>query len=228
MSESFQATGQFVFSLAHAPVCGGFSDERERGEAELAAILSVLERLRAHDEATYRHARSVGLWCHKLALEVGATAEEAEFIERAGALHDVGKMRTPLAILNKAGPLTPDEWQFMRDHARQGAEICTETAPLERFAPAVRAHHERIDGEGYPSRLAGADIPVEAQIIAVADSFHAMISMRGYAPAKTPRAAFAELERGCGTQFSAPIVAAFFRLVGYRGAAAAEQGVRSA
>jgi putative nucleotidyltransferase with HDIG domain len=205
------------------------SSGRERGEAELGAILRLLERLRAHDEATYRHARSVGLWCHKLSLEVGATATEAEYIERAGALHDVGKLQTPLAILNKPGPLTQDEWHSMRDHARQGAEICEQTPLLARFAPAVRAHHERVDGEGYPYRLAGADIPVEAQIIAVADSFHAMISMRGYAPAKTPREAFAELERGSGTQFSAPIVGAFFRLVGYRGAAeAAERGARSA
>jgi len=221
MSESFEATGQFVFSLAHASDRGVFSDDRERGEAELTAILRVLEQLRAHDEATYRHARSVGLWCHKLSLELGATADEAEFIERAGALHDVGKLLTPLAILNKPGPLTQDEWDFMRDHVRQGAELCEQTPLLARFAPAVGAHHERIDGAGYPSRLAGDDIPLEAQIIAVADSFHAMISTRGYASAKTPRAAFAELERGCGTQFSAPVVAAFFRLVGYHGTTAA-------
>ena len=199
----------------------------ERAAAELRSILSLLERLRRHDETTYRHARSVGLWCRKLSLELGASSREADFVERCGALHDIGKILTPLAVLNKPGPLGPEEWSVMKAHAANGADICAETPGLDRYALVVRAHHERVDGTGYPDRLRAADIPIEALIVSVADSFHAMISQRGYAVTKSPRDAFGELERGRGTQFDGTVVAGFFRLVGYRGAAAAAAANRT-
>ncbi len=226
MAESSHKRDGVRFPLALLTDYAGFRDADEYGEAELRVIQEILERLRLHDDVTYRHARSVGLWCRKLSLELGATASEADFIERCGALHDVGKMKTPLSILSKPGPLTTGEWETMRAHAAEGADMCAEHPMLARFATVVRTHHERIDGRGYPARLTGAEIPIEAQIVSVTDSFHAMISIRGYARAKEPKEAFRELERGSGTQFGVPIVAGFFSLVGWRGSAAAAAAER--
>ncbi len=219
MSDSVPGIGR-RFALANAVVGDADTTVEQRSDRELIAIGRLLGELRAHDESTYYHVRSVGRWCRRLALELGATAHEADFIERSGALHDIGKLDTPLSILNKPDKLAPQEWKVMQEHADRGADRCSATPGLERFAAVVRAHHERPDGRGYPRGLTGAAIPIEAQIVSVADSFHAMISLRSYARAKSPREAFRELERASGAQFGTVVVNALFRVVGYEGQAA--------
>jgi two-component system, cell cycle response regulator len=130
-------------------------------------------------------------------------------LRRAAELHDVGKVAIPDAILTKAGALDDAEWALMREHTAIGERILSAAPALSAVAGIVRSAHERIDGAGYPDRLAGDAIPLEARIVFVCDAFDAMTSARPYDAARTPAAAIAELRRGAGTQFDARVVEAF-------------------
>jgi putative nucleotidyltransferase with HDIG domain len=177
-----------------------------RADASHAAITAVLALLKARDEGTCSHSQATGMWCERLCTTLGLSPAMTEHITRAGVLHDIGKMGTPDAILLKPGPLVPEEWSIMLQHAAYGAEILSEIPSLAAYAPIVRAHHERIDGTGYPDALAGDDIPFEARVIAVADAFHAMISDRPYRQALSISRATEILMAGRGTQWDARIV----------------------
>ena len=133
-----------------------------------------------------------------------------ERIALAGVLHDVGKIGVSDAILRKPGPLDEDEWAEMRKHPELGARILA-GADLPDLAEWVFAHHERMDGSGYPLGLGGEQIPLEARILAVADAYEAMTSARPYSGAMTPEEAAAELDRFSGTQFDARVVEALLR-----------------
>jgi two-component system cell cycle response regulator len=135
--------------------------------------------------------------------------DEVEQVRHAAELHDVGKVAVPDAILAKSGPLTPEEWAFIRRHTIIGERIIGAAPALTRVARLVRHSHERWDGAGYPDALAGSDIPLGARIVAVADAFEAMTSARPYSPARSPEAALEELERCAGTQFDPGVVAPF-------------------
>lgn len=171
-------------------------------------IEAVLAMLRARDEATCVHSRATGMWCRRLTQAMGLSAAMTDRIVVAGVLHDVGKIATPDEILLKPGPLDAAEWATMRQHAVFGAEILADIPSLAQYAPIVRSHHERVDGTGYPDRLAGDAILFEARVIAVADAFHAMISDRPYRAALSFGSALAVLRDGSGTQWDAEIVAA--------------------
>jgi two-component system, cell cycle response regulator len=147
--------------------------------------------------------------------------DEVEQVRHAAELHDVGKVAVPDAILTKPGPLTEEEWAFIRRHPVIGERIIGAAPALTRVARLVRHSHERWDGTGYPDALAGGEIPVGARIVAVADAFDAMTSPRPYSPALTPEAALEELERCAGTQFDPAVVAAFAIAWGDRTLAAA-------
>jgi HD-GYP domain-containing protein (c-di-GMP phosphodiesterase class II) len=121
-------------------------------------------------------------------------------------------MAVPDAILQKPGALDDQEWALLRQHTVAGERIIASAAALADVAPLVRSSHERWDGRGYPDGLAGEQIPQGARIIAVCDSYHAMISNRAYRQAMSVRAALAELRDCAGTQFDPRIVAAFLRL----------------
>jgi HD-GYP domain-containing protein (c-di-GMP phosphodiesterase class II) len=136
-----------------------------------------------------------------------------DVIVKAGILHDIGKIGTPDAILLKAGPLDKDEWETMRAHADFGAEILAELPALASYAPIVRAHHERWDGQGYPNGLKAEQIPFEARVVAVADAFHAMISHRPYRPAIGQRDAMEILRAGAGTQWDPTVTAAMIAVL---------------
>jgi len=127
-------------------------------------------------------------------------------------LHDIGKIFTPKDILYKPGPLTDDEWEVMRRHPVDGAEVLQQIANLEEMACNVRHHHERYDGAGYPDRLKGEQIPLGARIAAVVDAFDAMISDRPYRKALTVDEAIKELKRCQGTQFDPQVVDAVITL----------------
>ena len=132
-------------------------------------------------------------------------------VRLAAALHDVGKMAIPEAILEKPGPLTEHERVFVNRHTLIGARILHAAPDLSHLADIVRSSHERIDGKGYPDGLPGSEIPLASRIIFVCDAFDAMTSERSYARAMTPEAAFAELQRCAGTQFDSGAVAALGR-----------------
>jgi two-component system, cell cycle response regulator len=140
---------------------------------------------------------------------LGLSPEEVEHVRHASELHDVGKVAIPDAILGKPGPLTVEEWAFVRRHPIIGERIILAAPALARVATLVRSSHERWDGAGYPDALAGDRIPVGARIVAVADAFAAMTAGRPYRPARTPDDALDELRREAGAQFDPAVVDAW-------------------
>ena len=148
-----------------------------------------------------------------VAERLGIDGEELTQLRHAAALHDVGKVAIPDAIINKPAALTEDEWAFMRRHTIIGERIIAAAPALAGAARLVRASHEAFDGSGYPDRLAGAEIPVGARIIAICDAFDAMTSNRPYSTPKSTAAALTELRRCAGTQFDPAIVPIFEQIV---------------
>jgi len=136
-----------------------------------------------------------------------------ETLRWASILHDVGKIGMPEAILRKPGRLTPAEFRTIQEHPERGYRLLRPIAQLEEAAACVLAHHERIDGRGYPRGLPAAEIPFLARIIAVADTFDALTSTRSYRTARTIDFASDEIRRVRGTQLDQEVVDAFLELV---------------
>jgi two-component system, cell cycle response regulator len=130
----------------------------------------------------------------------------------AASLHDIGKMAIPDEILEKAGPLTDEEWKFVRRHTLVGERILLAAPALSHVAGIVRSSHERFDGSGYPDGLAGEAIPLSARIVFVCDAFDAMTSRRSYAGRLSEAEAVDELRREAGRQFDPDVVQAFLEL----------------
>ncbi len=151
-----------------------------------------------------------------VAAELGVTHPSIVPLLRAAELHDVGKLAIPDTILNKPGPLDEHEWAFMRRHTIVGERIVASATSLRDVAPIVRSSHERWDGDGYPDRLAGEDIPLGSRIIAVCDAYDAMITTRPYRAGMPAEQALAELRRCSGTQFDPQVVSAFERVLADR------------
>jgi HD-GYP domain-containing protein (c-di-GMP phosphodiesterase class II) len=182
-------------------------------ELRLAAVMLLAETLDLRDPSTALHSRTVGQLARTTALALGLTEERVERIHAAGVLHDLGKLGIADAILQKAGPLEEAEWREMRRHPEVGERIL-EHAGLRDIAGWVRSHHERLDGGGYPDGLGGSEIPLEARILAVCDSYEAMIADRPYRAGMPADEARAELLRCAGTQFDPEVVAAFMSALG--------------
>jgi HD-GYP domain-containing protein (c-di-GMP phosphodiesterase class II) len=128
-------------------------------------------------------------------------------------LHDIGKIGIRSEILTKPGKLTAEEYLEIQEHSAIGATLLARIPPLEQVAPLVRAVHERWDGNGYPDRLAGEEIPIASRIVAVCDAWHAMRADRPYRKALTRRDALGELTRGSGSQFDPAVVRAFIKTI---------------
>lgn len=179
-------------------------------EAKLATVLALAEALDMRDTGTARHSQTVGRYCELMARELGLPAARVERIRVAGILHDIGKISVSDAVLRKPGPLADGEYEQMRKHPEAGARLLGGSG-LDDIREWVLAHHERPDGGGYPRRLADADIPLEARILAVADAYEAMTSDRVYRRAIGSTGARRELRSKAGTQFDRRVVAAFIR-----------------
>jgi putative nucleotidyltransferase with HDIG domain len=190
-------------------------------------VASLLSAIEARDASTSEHSRAVGMWCSRIAKTMGLSAEEQAFASLAGTLHDVGKIATPTEILLKAGPLEVEEWESMRAHSQIGAKMLERIPSLKDVAPVVRAHHERMDGSGYPDHLRGNAIPLVSRIISVSDSFHAMISKRTYREALPVPVALDELRSGSGTQFDPLVIDAVLDIVQPSSTARAVRAVRA-
>jgi diguanylate cyclase (GGDEF)-like protein/putative nucleotidyltransferase with HDIG domain len=169
----------------------------------------LLRVVGAHDGSLRDHVDDVARLAEPVARRLGLAGMELAHVRRAAALHDIGKVAIPDAILHAPRALTPDEWQFMRQHTVIGARIIAAAPELLPVAANVRSSHERYDGAGYPDGLAGDDIPLGARIIAVCDAYDAMTTDRAYRAALTREQAITELERCAGGQFDARVVAAF-------------------
>jgi len=181
--------------------------------AELVTAVLHAALAQRHPELD-EHSSDVAGDVELLARAIGLDDEAVAMIIQAGDLHDVGKLGIPDEIIAKPGPLTPREWDFMRQHTVMGERIIAAAGPsLERIAPLVRASHERWDGRGYPDGLAGEQIPLGARIITICDSYRAMLSERPYKRPIPLCDALAEL-RGCaGTQFDPALVEVFCAIV---------------
>ena len=178
------------------------SVSRQAGDALLQALREREPDLRTHVGDVAELALAVGR-------RLGLDSDELSQVARAAELHDVGKVAVPDAILRKEGPLSDVEWSFMRQHTIAGDRILSAAPALEPVAKLVRASHEHYDGNGYPDRLAGDDIPLGARIVAVCDAFHAMTSDRPYRRAVPMTHAIDELRRCAGMQFDPDVVRAF-------------------
>jgi HD-GYP domain-containing protein (c-di-GMP phosphodiesterase class II) len=162
------------------------------------------------------HHDGVAELVHEVAKRLGVKGDELADLKEAASLHDIGKVAIPDAIIAAPGPLTDEDWTFMRRHTLIGQRILSAAPALTAAARLVRSTHEAWDGTGYPDALAEVEIPLGARIIAVCDAFDAMISERPYAPAKTIKDALAELRRCAGTQFDPTIVSLFEQVLADR------------
>jgi len=144
-----------------------------------------------------------------LALSLGWRGERLDVLRLGGSLHDVGKIAVNVSVLRKAGRLTDAEVGQIRRHPVTGARLVECFEDFEAALPYVLHHHERWDGCGYPHRLSGEEIPLEARVLSVADAFDAMTSRRPYRPALTLEQALGELERCAGTQFDPELARTF-------------------
>ncbi|HEY7962430.1 MAG TPA: HD domain-containing phosphohydrolase [Solirubrobacteraceae bacterium] len=177
----------------------------------LAALASTVE---AKDDYTAAHGHDVAELAEKVALRLSLTPAAARDVRYAALLHDVGKIVVPSEILLKPAPLTDAEWEVMRSHAAVGGDLVARIDSFAHLAPAVRASHERWDGEGYPDCLAGEQIPLAARIIAACDTHDAIVTDRPYRPARTPEQAAQELRRVAGTQLDTRVVNALLDVLG--------------
>jgi HD-GYP domain-containing protein (c-di-GMP phosphodiesterase class II) len=179
-------------------------------------LQALIDAIEAKDLCTAAHTWRVVLYSRALAEEAGMARGELERITGAAALHDLGKLDMPDALLQKPGPLTPEEFEVIKGHTVRGYERLVsmgETDPV--LLELVRHHHERWDGLGYPDRLAGEAIAPAARSFAVIDAFDAMTTVRPYRKEVGPAAvhrALEELERGAGTRYWPEAVERFARL----------------
>jgi len=178
-----------------------------------STIQALAEAIDAKDPYTHGHSARVAEYAIMVAKEAGMTLEEMESLQAAAYLHDIGKIGIPEAILTKPGRLTTEEYQIIRTHPEIGARILAPVSFKGNVVPIVRHHHERVDGEGYPDKLKGKKIPFEARILAVADSFDAMTSLRAYRPPRDFESAKAELKRCAGEQFDKEVVELFLKAI---------------
>jgi putative two-component system response regulator len=179
-------------------------------ELFLEGVQMLARALEAKDAYTSGHSMRVSRYAVATALQLGLDPGTIEQIRLGGELHDIGKIGTREAVLHKPGRLTAEEFSQITEHPALGEQMLS---PLARESPTVlrcvRSHHERLDGRGFPDGLVGADIPLEARIIAVADSFDAMTTSRPYRESLTPEEALVELRRVSGSQLDPDAVEAF-------------------
>ncbi len=182
-------------------------------ERSTAAMESLSATVDARDSYTAGHSRRVQQLALAIGRELGLSQAELDLLGHAALFHDIGKLAIPDAILLKPASLTPDEWSLMQRHAEEGARIIDRLGFLNDAVPAIRHHHERFDGTGYPDRLTGEDIPLGARIIHVADALDSMLTTRIYRAARPAAEALQELRRSAGTQFCPRCVTALERIL---------------
>lgn len=183
-------------------------------KAYLATIQAMVAAIEARDPYTAGHSRRVAEYAVATARLLRMPEEQIERLEYSAWLHDVGKLAIPDHILQKRGPLTTSEWNYIKRHPETGANILRQIKLLGKDVDVILHHHERWDGEGYPSMLKGTEIPVGARLIAIADSYEAMTSARPYRPQLNQEQALTELKRCAGTQFDPGLVDIFERAAG--------------
>ena len=215
-------TQAYLLVLPLAALLAVFARERreridnaiELSSAYRGTALLLGEVLTDDDEYTGVHSQGVVGLALVIADELRVRGEERLLVEFGAMLHDIGKIRTPKEILNKPGPLDPDEWEIMYEHTLRGQQMLDRVGGrLRDVGVIVRSSHERYDGGGYPDGLAGEEIPLPSRIVAVADAYSAMTTRRSYREALSHEVAVAELGANAGTQFDPAVTDAAIRVL---------------
>jgi HD-GYP domain-containing protein (c-di-GMP phosphodiesterase class II) len=188
------------------------SEDEENSVQILREAIEALSRAAESRELNGAgHGEMVARYSELMARALGLSAEDVDDLAYAARVHDVGKIFVPERILNKSGPLTDEEFNLVKVHARVGGEIVGTLPGGEFLQKAVEHHHESFDGTGYPANLQGEQIPLWARILAVADAYVNMTTERSFAPAKGSGQALAELERLSGIRYDGMLVRVLLR-----------------
>jgi putative nucleotidyltransferase with HDIG domain len=193
-------------------------DKLERRTRELASLQvgllsTVLQTLSLRDKMTARHSAAVARYSREIARSMGLDENEQDIVHTAALLHDIGKFIFPDSILLADSKLTDEEYELVKRHPEQGARLVAQIEGYGPVAEIVLAHHERIDGKGYPNGLVGPQIPTAAKIISVADTYDVMTSRDSYRQPVSSREAIEELRRVSGAQLDGSVVETFVGLL---------------
>jgi putative nucleotidyltransferase with HDIG domain len=203
----------FAISDSYSNLVDSYIMEIQRSnDLFMAAVDGFAAAVGARDGYTLEHSRQVAVFAVLLSQKLGLDGKNVQTARIAGELHDIGKIGVPEKILLKEGLLTQGEYLVMKTHPEKSAEILSPVPNLKDVILAVRHHHERFDGKGYPDGLSGFGIPVLGRLLAVCDAFSAMITERPYRPAISTAKARQELTDKRGTQFDPEMVDAFLSL----------------
>ncbi len=190
---------------------------RRMQQAYHKALYALAAAVETKDSGTIGHAERVANYAVAIADDLGVKKEERLKIEYAALLRDIGKVNVPAMLLNKTTPLTPDEWEQVKEHASLGAQIVARAPFLAFLSDIILHHHECWDGSGYPDGLVGEDIPLASRILAVTTDYDAIVSDRPYHESRPPEVAINEVKSGRGTRYDPAIVDSFFRVLQSRG-----------
>jgi len=180
-----------------------------------AAFMTLALTIEARDPTTNGHCERLARHAVALGKALGLGEEDLQALNRGGFLHDVGKVGVPDAVLLKAGPLTPEEFELMKRHPDIGDSLCAPLQSLRAVRPIVRFHHERLDGSGYPLGLRGDEVPLLAQIVGIADVYDALTSHRPYRPALSREEAACLLRQDAAAgKFLCTHVETFLKIIG--------------
>lgn len=215
-AEACRANHRAIFDILTMPdegrdetLADGLHTDRLQRAYYLGTIYSLMRMIEVRDAGMSRHSHAVSDLATAIAQHLGIEPKSILSIGTAALLHDIGKIAIPDALLHKVGPLSPTERSLVQQHPELGMQILEISPFLQELIPAIRHHHERWDGTGYPDQLSGEHIPLEARIIGVAEAYDAMLADRAYQVGRSPGEALAELQRCAGTQFDPQIVQAF-------------------
>ncbi|WP_026486000.1 HD-GYP domain-containing protein [Caldanaerobius polysaccharolyticus] len=212
MASAFMQYGYISFALFFVPlfmIRYTFKLYMDSKQSYYETINVLIKALEAKDKYTAGHSKSVEKITSLLCRELGFSEYLTERVQIAALLHDVGKIGIPESILNKPGKLTSEEFEVIKYHSEYGYEILKDVSGLKDISLWIKHHHERFDGTGYPDGKKGHEIPLESQILSIADVFDALVSNRPYRKAFTREEAYDIILNSNGTQFSPEIIEVF-------------------
>ena len=184
---------------------------------QVGVLTAMLQTLSLRDKMTARHCAAVARYAKEIAREYGMDDEEQDLVHTAGLLHDIGKFIFPDTILMGGNKLTDEEFEIVKKHPAQGAKVVRGVDGYGPVADIILAHHERIDGRGYPNGISGDDIPIQSRMISVADTYDVMTARDSYREPVSPAEAVAELRRVSGAQLDGHLVELFIKVLERKG-----------